>query len=122
MIFNPTQHIPPAIRAHWFIFRIREQMYAMTFSAQEGFSLRSVPEEDEARYDESCKTDARMTYVRLMPHPTDRLLEILTHRTELRLAGVPGDLGIFDVSNDQFERQFLANHAPDVLEVVKRPL
>ena len=67
--------------ARCFVFRIREQMYAMTYGREQGFVLQKVPLDSEADFDGRCVTAAEVyTYVWLNPHPTDEVLEELCKR------------------------------------------
>lgn len=97
----------------WFVFRIREKMYTMTYyGVPWGFTLTAVEESMEQSFDEWCgpeSDDKRFSYVRLDPHPTDDALnELIQLKPERDY-----------VPRDQPERAFIAKHCPQVLEAAK---
>lgn len=105
-------HLPSGgAPVRWFIFRIREQMYGMCLSANQGFSFSAIQEDREALFDDCCQSDAhpQFTYIRLDPHPTDDALGNMARPKRL----APQRL-------TDYERAFLAKHCPEVLEELKR--
>jgi len=96
----------------WFVFRIREQMYAMVYIQDRGLSLEKVEETMEQSFDEWCnhpeKKDPRFAYIRLTPHPTDDTLQDLIRHGYSRSGNI-----------DNEERRFLKRHgAGDVLKSI----
>lgn len=97
------QRLPPLATQphHWFVFRVREQMYAMPFGSG-NFALFAIGEDRESDFDAWCRNDQKFSYIRLAPHPTDEVLGgLLTQQ-----------------ASPAVQRDFLARHAPSALEAI----